>query len=40
MKSLKYARQANLIEQQARALSGLGDAHYARGAMFTAHTVI
>lgn len=39
-KSLAFAKQADLPEQQARALSGLGDAHYARGAMFTAHTVI
>ena len=39
-KSLAYAESAGLPERQARALSGLGDAHYARGKMFTAHTVI
>lgn len=39
-KSLDFAKRANLHELQARALSGLGDAHYARGAMFTAHEVI
>ncbi|MEM1352328.1 MAG: AAA family ATPase, partial [Pseudomonadota bacterium] len=39
-KSLDYAKQANLPERQALALSGLGDAHYARGRMFTAHAAI
>lgn len=39
-KSLVYAKKSNLPERQALALSGLGDAHYARGTMFTAHKVI
>ncbi len=39
-KSLDYAKRAGLPERQALALSGLGDAHYARGRMFTAHSVI
>ena len=33
----KYAREASLPEYEARALSGLGDAYYMRGRMFTAH---
>lgn len=39
-KSLEYAQRADLPERQALALSGLGDAAYARGRMFTAHKVI
>ncbi|MCA0927097.1 adenylate/guanylate cyclase domain-containing protein [Ruegeria profundi] len=39
-KSLEYAQRADLPERQALALSGLGDAAYARGRMFTAHEVI
>lgn len=39
-KSLDFAKQADRPERQALALSGLGDAHYARGRMFTAHSVI
>ncbi|KIN61587.1 Adenylate/guanylate cyclase [Sulfitobacter noctilucae] len=39
-KSLDYAKRADLPERQALALSGLGDAYYARGRMFTAHSVI
>ena len=38
--SLDYAERAGDSERRALALSGLGDAHYARGRMFTAHTVI
>ncbi len=38
--SLDYAGRAGNAERRALALSGLGDAHYARGRMFTAHTVI
>lgn len=39
-KSLDYAERANLVERRALALSGLGDAHYAAGRMFTAHESI
>ncbi len=39
-KSLHYAKQADQPERQALALSGLGDAAYARGQMFSAHSVI
>ncbi|MGA9412231.1 MAG: AAA family ATPase, partial [Roseobacter sp.] len=39
-KSLEYAETVGLPERQALALSGLGDASYARGRMFTAHEVI
>lgn len=39
-KSLEYAERVGSPERQALALSGLGDAHYARGRMFTAHKVI
>lgn len=39
-KSLDYARRAELPKRQALALSGLGDAAYAKGRMFTAHGVI
>lgn len=39
-KALDYARRAGLPRRQALALSGLGDAAYARGRMFTAHGVI
>ena len=39
-KSLEYAERAGSPERRALALSGLGDAHYARGRMFTAHRVI
>jgi class 3 adenylate cyclase/tetratricopeptide (TPR) repeat protein len=39
-KSLTYAERAGNPERRALALSGLGDAHYARGRMFTAHKVI
>ncbi|MGI9366391.1 MAG: AAA family ATPase [Rhizobiaceae bacterium] len=39
-KSLEYAQTADLPERQALALSGLGDAAYAQGRMFTAHKVI
>jgi tetratricopeptide (TPR) repeat protein len=35
--SLKYARQANSPEAEARALSGVADAEYARGRMITAY---
>lgn len=38
--SLDYARRGELPRRQALALSGLGDAAYARGRMFTAHGVI
>lgn len=38
--SLDYARRADLPKRQALALSGLGDAAYARGRMFLAHDVI
>jgi class 3 adenylate cyclase/tetratricopeptide (TPR) repeat protein len=38
--SLDYAERAGNPVRRALALSGLGDAHYARGRMFTAHTVI
>lgn len=33
--SLEFARTAESIEDQARALGGLGDAHYLKGRMFT-----
>lgn len=36
-KSLHFARQANNIEMEARALGGLGDAAYAKGKMSSAH---
>lgn len=39
-KSLDYAQRAALPRNQALALSGLGDAAYARGQMLTAHKVI
>jgi len=39
-KSLDYAQRADLPRRQALALSGLGDAAYAKGRMFTAHGVI
>lgn len=39
-KSLVYAERAGLTERRALALSGLGDAHYAAGRMFTAHKAI
>lgn len=39
-KSLDYAERADLVERRALALSGLGDAHYAAGRMFTAHESI
>jgi predicted ATPase/class 3 adenylate cyclase len=35
-KALEYAQQAGDTESEARALSGLGDAHYSRGRMRTA----
>lgn len=35
--SRRYAQQAGSAEQEARALSGLGDAHYLRGRMITAY---
>ncbi|MEE8506828.1 MAG: hypothetical protein V3S40_11495, partial [Kiloniellales bacterium] len=35
--SLKYAREADSPEAEARALSGVADAEYARGRMITAH---
>jgi len=35
--SLKYARKANSPEAEARALSGVADAEYARGRMITSH---
>ncbi|MEP9399901.1 adenylate/guanylate cyclase domain-containing protein [Mesorhizobium sp. KR2-14] len=38
--SLNYAERAGNAERRALALSGLGDAHYARGRLFTAHSVI
>ena len=38
--SLDYAERAGDPRRRALASSGLGDAHYARGRMFTAHTVI
>jgi class 3 adenylate cyclase/tetratricopeptide (TPR) repeat protein len=38
--SLDYARRADLPRRQALALSGLGDAAYAQGRMFSAHDVI
>jgi tetratricopeptide (TPR) repeat protein len=38
--SLEYAEKVGRPERRALALSGLGDAHYARGKMFTAHDVI
>ena len=34
--ALKYARQAGSVEDEARALGGLGDAYYQRGRMITA----
>lgn len=39
-RSLEYAERAGSPERRALALGGLGDAHYARGRMFTAHKVI
>ncbi len=36
-KALEFARQARSPEAEARALSGLGDAHYTAGRMITAH---
>ena len=36
-KALDYARRAGSPEEEARALSGLGDADYLRGRMITAH---
>jgi len=33
----EYARQAGSVEDEARALGGLGDAYYQRGRMITAH---
>ena len=36
-KARQYAREAGSPENEARALSGLGDAHYMRGQMITAH---
>ena len=39
-KSLDCAERAQLVERRALALSGLGDAHYAAGRMFTAHESI
>ncbi len=38
--SLEWARRTGSPERRALALSGLGDAHYARGRMLTAHGVI
>lgn len=38
--SLAFAESSGLHERRALALSGLGDAHYARGRMFTAHDTI
>ena len=35
--ALKFARDAGSVEGEARALGGLGDAHYQRGRMITAH---
>jgi len=37
VQALEYARHAGCPESEARALSGLGDAEYARGRMGTAH---
>lgn len=39
-RSLHHAERCDHPERRALALSGLGDAHYARGRMFTAHEVI
>jgi class 3 adenylate cyclase/tetratricopeptide (TPR) repeat protein len=39
-KSLEFAERVENPERRALALSGLGDAHYARGRMFTAHKAI
>lgn len=39
-KAFEHAKRADLPWHQARALSGLGDAHYAGGRMVTAHGVI
>lgn len=39
-RSLHHAERCDHPERRALALSGLGDAHYARGRMFTAHKVI
>ncbi len=36
-KALEFARRADSPEAEARALSGLGDAHYTAGRMITAH---
>lgn len=36
-KALDYAHRAGSVEGEARALSGLGDAHYLQGRMITAH---
>ncbi len=36
-RSLQFARRANSPKSEAKALSGLGDAEYARGRMVTAH---
>ena len=35
--ALQYARQSNSSESEARALGGLGDAHYSKGQMVKAH---
>jgi tetratricopeptide (TPR) repeat protein len=35
--ALQYARNAGLVEDETRALGGLGDAYYQRGLMITAH---
>jgi class 3 adenylate cyclase/tetratricopeptide (TPR) repeat protein len=35
--ALEYARKAGSVEDEARALGGLGDAYYQRGRMVTAH---
>jgi class 3 adenylate cyclase/tetratricopeptide (TPR) repeat protein len=35
--ALEYAREAGSVEDEARALGGLGDAYYQRGLMITAH---
>ena len=36
-RSLAFAKQAGSVEAEARALGGLGDAHYAQGRLITAH---
>jgi tetratricopeptide (TPR) repeat protein len=36
-RALRYARQADLVEDETRALGGLGDAYYQRGRMITAN---